>query len=80
MARGNPPLQIRVDDARRARWQASADRAGMTLLDWLRALADEASESAGGKVARKAAPSRVKSAAGPRGDLDRRDVQTFFKS
>jgi len=33
-----------VDEAQKARWQRAAARAGMTLNEWLRALADEASK------------------------------------
>jgi uncharacterized protein (DUF1778 family) len=33
-------LELRIDAARRKRWQRCADAAGVTLSDWLRALGD----------------------------------------
>lgn len=71
------PVQLRVDDARLARWQTAADREGMRLPDWLKALADVASE--GAKPKAKAA-TRTRAKVGPRGDLDRQDVRTDFKT
>ncbi len=40
---GNPNYMFRLDDARRARWQAASRRAGAPdIATWLKAMADKA--------------------------------------
>ena len=38
MSRGNPVLRIRLAPEDRIRWQAGADRAGVSLSEWVRAV------------------------------------------
>ncbi|MDQ1446837.1 MAG: hypothetical protein QOI20_3301 [Acidimicrobiaceae bacterium] len=38
------PITFKASDAERARWEAAAGRAGLSLSEWLRAAADRAAE------------------------------------
>ena len=38
MSRGNPPIRIRLAPEVRARWQTAADKAGVSLSEWVRAV------------------------------------------
>ena len=42
MSRGNPPVRVRLAPELRARWQAAADKAGVSLSEWVRAVIERA--------------------------------------
>lgn len=84
MARGNRPIEVRLDDATKERWTSAAKDAGLSLSTFIRECVDErlGLEGEPGKKPKRppSNPSNRGVKAGPKGDLDRRDVQTFFKS
>lgn len=42
MRNGNPPIEVRLDPQRRARWNAAAERHGLTLSAFVRGRVDAA--------------------------------------
>ena len=36
MGKGNKPVEVRIDDATRARWEAHAEARGMTMSEFIR--------------------------------------------
>ena len=84
MARGNPPVEVRVDETMRARWQAEARDRGYSLSEFVREcveaqMSDTPEPSEKKRKKATASNARVTKTANPRGDLGAREVTTYFK-
>ena len=83
MARGNPPVEVRVDPATRDRWQAEARDRGCNLSEFVRDCVEaQIGAEAGTARGTRAKPVRAKAEtvqAPRRGDLGAADVSPRFK-